>query len=247
MITDDELDGRLRAGDASRGFMASEQGLDALARNAERLAGQQGAPRRRRRLFAGLSLAGLVVFGGAIAAPAAADAIREFLAQSDWRCTFGSECGDPDDGWIDTSAADLPDYLASVYPEQLPFAAPLTREDVLASIGGELASTPALTSETSVQRLFENTAYCSWVGLWLDSDTAGDTASRDDATAVLRDAASWPAMTATDGGGIMDNQAAFAGLAEDGDREGVMLAAQMNACASWDGEERSARLEELQP
>ena len=193
MITDDDLDTHLRNADAARSFTANDQTLDVLLHSSEEAAGVLPRSRQRRRTVAGFGIAGVVVIGAAFAAPAAADVFR-FLAETDWKCSYGTECGDPEAQWIDTSASDLPAYVASVFPENLPFAAPLTEQLAIAQVTNVLAATPALTSEVSVQRLYEQTAYCSWVGQWLDSDSTGNVEAREKATEVLRESASWPAM-----------------------------------------------------
>jgi hypothetical protein len=228
MITDDELDARLRHADPTGTSPVAGRGLDALLRSTE--VASRGS--RRRSLLFGLGIAGIVVVGGALAAPAASGVMR-FLAQTDWSCGGGSECGDPDAQWIDSSAPDAAEYVASVYPDAIPFSSTWPRDAAVDRVSRALTENPGLISEVSVQRIYESVAYCSWVEQWLASDSSGETQQRDEATERLREAAGWPAMTATDGGGIMAMQAEFATSAEAGDRTGVLEASRANECAGW--------------
>jgi hypothetical protein len=90
-------------------------------------------------------------------------------------------------------------------------------------------------------RTYESAAYAEWIGAWLAADSAGDVVARAEATRALRDACTWPAIVATDGGGIVEMMEQFADAAEIGDRDGVEYAAQGNAewpATGWDGIDR---------
>ncbi len=187
-------------------------------------------PRAKRRLaVAGGVCAALLTIG----VPAGAVA-SGYLAQTGW---FGSpNPGNPegtetistesdDSEWIDFGAADYVEFAASLWPEyaDLPpgyqtdeFAAAIAQRSVEAT-GWE----PGLRQITSIVAEFEQSARCAWRAEWLAADAAGDPARQKTAVDVLRDAASWPATVATDGGGIVDGELDVADAAAAGDRAGV--------------------------
>lgn len=233
MITDDELDRRMLLADPARNLTPSDDSLgELLGSTGERA--RSIRPRSRRRKLVGWGVVGAVLIGGAVAAPAAADVIR-FLAQSDWTCNWGSECGDPAGQWIDTGAADFIDYTETVFPYELPLPAGVDAEELRLSVAASRHANPALTPDYSIVFSFEGQIYCEWVGEWLNRDAEGDTAARDAAARVMRDSADWPGLVASDGGGIAEMQRALGEAALEGNREAVQAAAQYNDCDAWDG------------
>lgn len=157
----------------------------------------------RHRLVAGVT-AGLLVLGaGAAAAPAAADAVREFLAQSDQQFEEGGEIL-PDSEVVDLSASDLRAYIDYVFPEDLPIPPSQTREWLGDRTYEMSNASNTVAQEVSLRRQIETLAYCGWVVEYLDAERHGDDRRTDAAAVVLVAAADWPALVATDGGGIMD-------------------------------------------
>jgi hypothetical protein len=233
MISDDELGQRLSCTDPARAVSPSDDALDSLLRDT-RGDIPAVAPRRRRRLVTGVALAGVILAGSAAALPAAAG-VLSFLAQTDWKCTWGSECGDPEGQWIDTAEADFVDYTATVFPYDLPLPPGVDAEELRITAANQMHNTPALKPEIGVIHHFESQIYCAWVGEWLQRDNAGDLTARAVASKVMIQNADWPATVATDGGGITEVQRALGHAALNGDRESVLMAAQWSACDSADG------------
>lgn len=193
----DEPDSRLAA--ISRPPRVSPGALDMLAVAAQR----EGVTARRRRItIVGVS-ALLAIGGGVVAAPAAADVVRSFLAQSGWFPQAGGEILDESE-WIDTSQPDLRDYLETVYPTWLKLAPTQTRTAILDDVAENAAANPALTQEVSLRRGIEARAYCGWAVELLDAQRVGDQRRYDEAAAIVLSASEWPALVATDGGGITD-------------------------------------------
>lgn len=233
MISDDELDKRLSLTDPARSVTPSRDALESLLRDTRDDAAAV-APRQGRRMATGLALAGVILVGGVAALPAAAG-VLSFLAQSDWKCAWGSECGHPDGQWVDTAEADFVDYTATVFPYDLPLPDGVNADEIRITGANQMHENPALKSETGVIHHFESRIYCAWVAEWLRSDDAGDVEARAAASQIMIQNADWPATVATDGGGVTEVQRAFGNAALRGDREIVLAAAQWNACDSADG------------
>lgn len=194
---DEDLDRRLAGLD--RAEPVAPAVLDALANAAHR----EGRSSRRHRLVAGV-LSGLLVLGGGIVAgPAAADVARRFLAQANWFPSAGGEIL-ADSEWVDTSAGDLRAYVESIYPEWLELAPSQTRGSVLDGVVAISAANPGLTQEVGLRRMIETDAYCGWAVELIQAHRADDDARYDNAAAIVLAAADWPAIVATDGGGISD-------------------------------------------
>ena len=77
-----------------------------------------------------------------------------------------------------------------------------TQHGVIAQVVAQQAATPALTPELNVQRSFETVVYTAWMGEWIAANDAGDQTRIKAAFAVLEDTPTWPALVATDGGGV---------------------------------------------
>src|SRR5690606_18388928 len=173
----DNLDRRLAALD--RAPSVSPTVLDGLAAAAQR---EGRGARRRRFAVIGLS-ATLVVGGGVVAAPAAADVVRAFLAQAEWFPSAGGEILAGSE-WIDTSQADLRAYLATVYPYWLELAPTQSRQSILDDVTADAAANPGLTQEVGLRRSIEVRAYCGWAVELLDAQRAEDEQRYDDAAAM---------------------------------------------------------------
>lgn len=213
-IEETDLDRRLSA--LHRAPSVDPQVLDRLALEAQHFG--RGQFRRRLTVF-GLSVM-VVIGGGLIAAPAGADAVREFLALSDW---------DPDDGgenlaasdWVDLSADDLHDYIDYIFPEWIPIPPSMTRADIVDRTYEISYQANTLTQEVSLRRSIETFAYCGWAVELIDAERHGNAERYDRAAEIVLSAADWPALVATDGGGITDRlreagTAAVAGEANSG-------------------------------
>ena len=127
-MSDNELVAALRAADPASSVAVS-------AREATRAARQSRSARKSRRwLLLTTSLAAVLVVG----VPAGAFAAG-FLARTGWfgspnpgddRVTCTSTEHDCNSEWIDVSASDVDEVVASVYPEWMPLAPGVTREDL---------------------------------------------------------------------------------------------------------------------
>lgn len=219
-ITELELDRRL----AATRDRVGEQPEARASIDAVRAARTEGRRRRTRRRGLGTAAAAALLALGIAAGPAAADRGREFLAQADWFPESGSEVLAGSE-WIDTSAIDFPEYLVTKYPNYVPLAPGHSRDDLIARVLATF-TTPALTQEVSIRRGFEQIGYCDWIHEW---NTNADPSARERATGVLREAIEWPAMNATDGGGIVANMRQIADHSEHGD-EAAMRRAELNEC-----------------
>lgn len=193
----DDIDRRLTAAD--RAHAADAGTLDALAVAARR---EASLSRHRRLVAIGVS-ALLAVGGGVVAAPAAADAVREFLAQSDWFPSPGGEVL-PASEWVDTGQPDLRAYLDTLATDGVELAPGQDRDSLLDAVAESHAANPGLIQEVGLRRSFEVRAYCGWAVELLDAHRDGDDGRYDSAAEHVLSAAEWPALVATDGGGITD-------------------------------------------
>jgi|GEM_PF-1988282 len=205
-------------------------------------------PERRRRLIWATALAAVAVVG--IPAGAVATGLS---ARTGW---FGSPNPGDDRGavvstesddteWLDLGADDVRDVVASLYPEWLPLAPGVSADALTARVTDAMAQQNALAQETLVRRTYEYLAYRDWIGAWITAHDTGDTAGQAKAAAVLTDAAGWPAMVETDGGGVTDIMRAFAERIAAGDAEAAQALAQIENAPGWDGNDRSALGDEI--
>lgn len=199
--------------------------------------------RRRRHRFAFATAAGAVALGiGAVTAgPAVASSVQAFLAQSGWT-SEGTEVIENSE-FIDTGAPDLADYLDTVFPDDLPLAPGQTRAGVIDEVVD--AQTPALRQEVGLRRDIERAVRLGWLSEWLHAHADGDTARMTEASQVLVASLDWPAFVATDGGGVMAQDAAFLRAVADGDAEAARAFAQFDGAPFWDGTDRSALIETI--
>ncbi len=234
MITDEDLSRRLdRAAAPGRAVDVPSGTIALLVSDARRKA--QSASLRRK-VTAGVAGSAVLV-GGLIASPAAADAIRQFLVQTVW--TFEGTEVIPDSEVIDTSQSDLGAYIEWVYPEWLPLAPGQTKAGIIEQVRLTHATSSALTQEVSVRRSLETAVYVGWIDEWIAAHQAGDTTRQAAAVAVLKDAPSWPAIVATDGGGVSYIMAGLAAEIASGNAEAAQELAQMESAPSWDGVDRA--------
>jgi hypothetical protein len=234
MITEDELDTRLAREARSMSNVAlSSATARSLVKEGQRAAKSASTMRR---VVVGAS-ASVVIVGSLAAAPAAAQVIREFLAQSDWT-SDGTEVVD-DSEFIDTSAPDLREYIEWTFPSQLPLAPSQSRESVIDAAFAQLSADPGLRQAVGIQRTIEHLVYVAWIDEWIDAKHSGDSARQDAAADVLGEAAAWPAFSATDGGGVTYVMARYAEEISHGNLDAAQELAQVEGAGSWDGVDRA--------
>lgn len=228
----DERLARFRGADLT----APDHELDRLLSDVSQAAGAPDWPRRpSRRLVAG-GIAVAVIASG-IALPAAADGVRQFLTQVDGFGP-GSEVIEGSE-WIDTGAPDFAEYARATIPDDLPLAPDTERDQLLRSVIALHEQEPAITQEVSLRRTYEVVVHCAWAAEWRRALDEGDGAARNRAVDVLRSAADWPAIVATDGGGISDLYREYANLAEVGDTRAMaphIIQADCNSLAEVVGQ-----------
>lgn len=234
MITDEELSRRLGREAASRQTGKVPNGVIALLVSDARSEVESGSLRRK--ILAG-AVGVAVVGGGLVAAPAAAEVIRHFLAQTD--IVFSGTEVVEDSEFVDTSASDLGAYIESIYPAWLPLAPGQTREGVIEQVSGARAAEPGIGQEVGLRRDLEHAVYVGWIDEWIAAQAAGDADRMAVAAGFIADAATWPAFTATDGGGVTYIMAGYAREIAAGKADAAQELAQVEGAPSWDGVDRS--------
>lgn len=100
-----------------------------------------------------------------------------------------------------------------------------------------LPSEPTVMTTDAIMVTLEFNAVCVWTEYWLDAFASGDTDARTQALAVLEEIPSWPALNASDGGGVIDAMIRNAQLAAAGDAQGVrdnLYTRNCTGAATWD-------------
>jgi len=225
-LTDEELDARLARADRAAGLEADAGVLDALALDLRR----EARTRRRRRWLAAVGAGGALLLG-AITAPAAADGIR-FLAQTGEYGTFGENSGEQ---FIDWTAPDIGEYIATLYPDYLVLPSGTTRAELIDELVSSITSVeePTTSSDDLFVQAFEQKGHCAWIEEWLAADDARDTARRDVAAAAIDPAVNLRNTTAH----TVDPDPwspAVAQAAREGDRTGVEFGAWQSCGAEMD-------------
>lgn len=242
-VSETDLLDALRAADPAAQITLSATVSASAARHA-----RPQRPARRRWLIWATALGAIAVVG--IPAGAVATGLA---AHTGW---FGSPNPGDDRGavvstesddteWLNLAADDLPTVVASLYPEWLPLAPGVTADALTARVTDAMAQQNALAQETLVRRTYEYEAYRDWIGAWITAHSAGDSAGQAAAATVLTEAADWPAMVATDGGGVTDVMRAFAERIAAGDADAAQALAQIENAPGWDGNDRSALAAEI--
>ncbi|MBD8207355.1 hypothetical protein IFU08_15775 [Microbacterium sp. CFBP 8790] len=236
-VSDANLLEALRAADPAA--LITLTSADAAA--STRQARPRRAPRRRWTIWA-TALTAVVVVGLPVGAVATGFAARTGWFGSpnpgDDRGSFVSTESD-DTEWLDLGADDLPQVVASLYPEWLPLAPGVTSDALTARVTEAMTGMEGLAQETLVRRTYEYEAYRDWIGAWITAHDTGDTNGQTTAAIILEEAADWPAMVETDGGGVTDIMRAFAQRIADGDNDAAQALAQIENAPSWDGQDRS--------
>lgn len=228
MIPDDDLTARLRRIDPAASTIDVSDSLDSLLEEV-----RKQKPRRKRRLglISTLTVGGLIAVGAG-ALPAAA-AIRSFLAEFvEGPAPSGSEVIAGYD-WIDTSAPDIAEFVASRYPDDLPLPNGIDRQDVIDTVTYSISHMGGITQEIGVDRAYEAYYYCRWVDVWLASDSADNRSDRDYAARIMVESAAWPSFDVGGDGTGVELRKEFGAAAVAGDRTGVQYAFEISACADW--------------
>lgn len=199
------------------------------------------ASRRRRRIGMISGALALTIGAGFAAMPAAADVVRQFLAQTGVTCE-GTECGgvDVDDAeLIDLRASDLGEYVASQYPDYLVLPAGMSRQSVIDELLSEIdvpMDEASFMADSAIVGGYEAIAYCGWVAEWLRAEESGEPTRRGVAADALTQILDWPGpMQSSPDANLLALQEAFAEAARTGDTDGVQTAALFNHCDVGDG------------
>lgn len=222
----DDLDRRLATYD--RASSVAPATLDELARVAQ----LEGQSSRRWRIAAISASAVLALTGGIMVAPAAADVVRSFLAQSDWNPEPGGETL-PNSEWVDVGASDLDEYVDYIYPDYLVPAPGQTREEIVSAVVGLWNGREGLTQEVGLRREMEIAVFCGWASDWVEAHAAGDEPRAQMAIDGMLLTTTWPALAATDGGGVVDRQIEVIGFASAGDIPSFQFGVAQNGCSSF--------------
>lgn len=245
MTTDKILDARFEAADRAARLGSHEPSLLALFAVSE----GESLRRRRRRAFARAGVAGGLVIALSFGAPAATATIQEYLAQTGSYCS-GSECGSNATSEeleaIDSGAPDFSNFVDSLFPTNLPLADGTSREDVVGQLLGNIEEVNAADAldghgagihfTLGLSSSLEFIIYCGWVNQWVAADAEGDAESAQRAAQVMRDAAGWPGIVKTDGGGVVDQLLKHADAADHGDAAAMMVGDEPAGCVARDSE-----------
>jgi hypothetical protein len=142
-----------------------------------------------------------------------------------------------DNQYADASALDFPEYAATQYPAWLQLPASISIEDFRSTIANQMHATSlrndysSLISNLGIRREYEYGAQCAWLQEWMTADSKHDLGQRNFATAVYKQSATWPAIVATDGGGVAAHISDVAAQAEAGNRNAVEREYSEAACA----------------
>ncbi len=225
-LTEAELDVRLARADRAAELEVDAGVLDALAHELQR----EARVTRRRRRIAAFGVGGALLLG-ALTAPAAADGIR-WLAQTGEYGTSGENAGEE---FIDWTASDIGDYIATLYPDYLVLPPGTSRAELVDELVSAITSVeePTSSSDDLFVQSFEQMAHCGWIDEWLAADDAGDTARRDVAAAAIEPAVN---LRNTMAHSIDPDPfpLAVAKAAREGDRTGVEFGAWQMCGAEMD-------------
>lgn len=174
--------------------------------------------RRAQRRFlwawpAGIAIAAIAVVG--VGVPVAAS--RLFEAQTGTVGTGGEAVEGAE--WLDGSANDLAEYATVLYPEWLPLPEGVEVDRFRAQEGAALAAglSGGQVQDVTIQFGYEVAAQCLLQDEYLLARQSGDESRASNALDVLDQAPSWPAIVASDGGGIVDVMREMAAQARAGD------------------------------
>ena len=182
------------------------------------------------------------ILGLVVAIPVGATAIGSWTARTGELGGRGSDIVDRSE-WIGLDADDAPEAVVELYSGELDLPDGASGSDVINPVGKLLAemgvvpdgeSGHVMIQTTTIQGMFESAARCLWYREWLDADLNDDENRRNAATAGIQAALTWPATSATDGGGVVGNLKVQAEAARAGDR-GLMLTFYEISCETFYG------------
>lgn len=195
----DDLDIIRRAVPLSEEQVSSEgvrSAIDELARGTASQVTAKRSGRRPRRL--------LIVALAAVLIPTAAASAYIASTRSGWFGDPAMSTEEPDRSeYLRTDAPDFAAVARTLIPRlALPAGASFERElRRQVRLGREV---PALQQSIGVRRTFESYARCAWLADWRVQLRTGDRAKLARALHVLDASLAWPAIVATDGGGVVD-------------------------------------------
>ncbi len=253
-ITDIELISRLAGADRAPLLQPDPETLAELA-GTSRVAARR---RRIRRRIIGAGLTAVLVAGAGVSAPAVADGIRHFLAESSpdaigmtqlnaTPIPGRTDCGEAVCGseWVDVGASDIDAYIVSVWQTQswLPLAPGQTPELLIAAAEQHAANmSDGLAQEALFQADFERQVFNGWLGEYLKALQANDPGRAAVALDTMIDALDWPAYAQGDGAGVTTLMRLLLESVQAGNVDDAQALAQMWQIPEWDGIDRSARL-----
>lgn len=125
--------------------------------------------------------------------------------------------------------------MAGLAPDYLSYPQGDAAADATSWVVDTTGGSGGLVQEIGVRRSFEIYSLCTWTGTWLDPSASGT--EHDEAVVQITGAADWPALTATDGGGVVDAVRALGTAAQSQDRAGALVQAQRLCPQQLVGEE----------
>ncbi len=138
--------------------------------------------------------------------------------------------------WLNSGATGFSSVVDSLAPTYIVYPSDATAKGAAAWIVESETRTGGLIQETGIRRDYEIFAQCSWIRTLKAPDS--DSALRSQATDVLARSASWPALVATDGGGVAEAVRTLVSDARAGDDGGVVAQAEILCPAELLGSKR---------
>ncbi|NOX30896.1 MAG: hypothetical protein GXP35_12740 [Actinobacteria bacterium] len=123
------------------------------------------------------------------------------------------------------------DPATEVFPENRAEAIARLAEGIPLPDGGSfdgLIDVNYTEDETGLAGTLAFNAWCQWTGSWIDGTVDNDPGQQHQATIVMRQVPTWPAIAATDGGGTSSTLTAIVTAAVTGDLDTVVVHYQSN-------------------
>ena len=130
--------------------------------------------------------------------------------------------------WLRSDGDDFRTVVEELRPTEVPLPAGFSYAADLDAFVESTTDEPVRIQVTGVRSSYAYWAVCAWEREWLAARAVGDEPRRAAATAILRDAPSWPLLVATDGGGVIDHLRTVAEAAEREDQEPVRRDVEVN-------------------
>ncbi|HEX5597823.1 MAG TPA: hypothetical protein VFX61_17690 [Micromonosporaceae bacterium] len=130
--------------------------------------------------------------------------------------------------WLRTDADDFRQVVEELRPAYLPLPAGESFTPAIDLLIKNYGHEHALMQVTGVQAHYASYAACRWEAEWLAAHAEADRERRDRAVEVLRAVPSWPAIVASDGGGVRELHHGIAEAAARGDDEVVRRDLEIN-------------------